>query len=271
MNKNMVIFVLVVFALIGSIWGSVANKKKVNLEKQLGETVASLQQLTELSGKEREQVLGKTVGLQESLAKKENKLLKSRKELVALRKSSQAIESQLSGCISSSQATQKKKKKFLQKLRASERKIVELEAIIQKQVDQSASLKRDSQEPTHVQAVEQIVLPKESEEVRSLQDQLQSSSLDLDQLQQGIDACNAQVIGLEKMLEEKNAAMEETAREMDRLKINMDVLLSKIGEQQDTLQEMQEENRELVKELAAKNEEIADLQEDVMQQPVLQE
>jgi chromosome segregation ATPase len=271
MNKNMVIIVLVVFALIGSIWGSVANKKKINLEKQLGETVARLQQLTELSGKEREQVLGKTVGLQESLAEKENQLLKARKELVALRKSSQAIESQLSGCTSSLQAAKKKKKKFQQRLKASEKKIVELTAIIKKQADQAASLKLDSQESGNAQAEEQVAAPKDSEKVRSLQDQLQSASLDIDQQQQGIDACNAQIIGLEKMLEEKNAAMEETAREMDRLKINMDVLLSKIGEQQDSLQEMQEENRELVKELAAKNEEIADLQEDVMQQPVQQE
>ena len=65
--------------------------------------------------------------------------------------------------------------------------------------------------------------------------------------------------------------MDETAAEMDRLKINMDVLLAKISEQKDSLQEMQEENRDLAKELAAKNEEIADLQEEVMQSPVQQE
>ena len=55
---------------------------------------------------------------------------------------------------------------------------------------------------------------------------------------------------------------------MDRLEINMDVLLSKIADQRDQLQELQEEKRELVKELAAKNEIIADLQEEVIRQPV---
>lgn len=71
----------------------------------------------------------------------------------------------------------------------------------------------------------------------------------------------AQIVGLEKIVEEKNAVVEEISRELDRVKINMDVLLSKIADQQDTLQEVQEENSELVKELAAKNEECADLQE----------
>ncbi len=87
-------------------------------------------------------------------------------------------------------------------------------------------------------------------------------------LQQRLNSSNAQLIGLEKLLEEKNAAMEETSQEMDRLEINMDVLLAKIGDQRDQLQELQEEKRELVKELAAKNEIIADLQEEVIRQPV---
>ena len=76
-----------------------------------------------------------------------------------------------------------------------------------------------------------------------------------------LEKARAQIIGLEKIVEEKNAVVEEISRELDRVKINMDVLLSKISDQQDMLQEVQEENSELVKELAAKNEECADLQE----------
>lgn len=80
-------------------------------------------------------------------------------------------------------------------------------------------------------------------------------------------AAKAQIVGLEKIIEEKNANVEEISRELDRVKINMDVLLSKISDQQDTLQEVQEENSELVKELAAKNEECADLQEQLQKAP----
>jgi len=271
MNKNVVIFILVIFTLIGSIWGSVANKKRSGLEKQLSDTAAEMQKLTELSGKEREQVLGKTADLQESLVEKEDQLLKVRKELIALRKSSQTVESQLSGCTSSLQETNKKNQGLLQELQASKNKITELEAVVQKQRDQDATEKLDLQKQVIDRIDEQASEKQGSEDVRSLQNRLQTASLNFDQLQHGLDACNAQIIGLEKMLEEKNAAIDETAGEMDRLKINMDVLLSKIAEQQDTLQEMQEENRELVKELAAKNEEVADLQEEVMRQPVHQE
>jgi chromosome segregation ATPase len=80
----------------------------------------------------------------------------------------------------------------------------------------------------------------------------------------------AQIVGLEKIIEDKNATIEETSKELDRWKVNMDVLLTRIAEQQDTLQELRDENRGLVKELAAKNQEIADLNEQLIQSPVQQ-
>ena len=83
---------------------------------------------------------------------------------------------------------------------------------------------------------------------------------------QELDKAKAQIYGLEKIVEEKNAAVEELSRELDRVKINMDVLLSKIADQQDALQEVQEENGELVKELASKSEECAQEQEEATQE-----
>ncbi len=85
-----------------------------------------------------------------------------------------------------------------------------------------------------------------------------------------VETANAQVIGLEKIVEEKNAMIEETSQELDRIKINMDVLLAKISEQQDTLQEIQEENVELIKDLTMKKEQIADLEDQVLQSQVKQ-
>ncbi|MEA2116308.1 MAG: hypothetical protein U9P36_13130, partial [Thermodesulfobacteriota bacterium] len=84
------------------------------------------------------------------------------------------------------------------------------------------------------------------------------------------ETVRAQVIGLEKIVEEKNATIEETSKELDHWKVNMDVLISRITDQQDGLQELQNENRELVKELAAKNQELADLNEQLIQTPVQQ-
>ena len=80
----------------------------------------------------------------------------------------------------------------------------------------------------------------------------------------------AQITGLEKIIEDKNATIEETSKELDRWKVNMDVLLTRIAEQQDTLQELRDENRSLVKEIAAKNQELADMTEQLIQTPVQQ-
>ncbi|RUM37349.1 MAG: hypothetical protein DSY50_00445, partial [Desulfobulbus sp.] len=94
--------------------------------------------------------------------------------------------------------------------------------------------------------------------------------LDESKVASDYEVAKAQVVGLEKIIEEKNAAIEETGRELDRLKVNMDVLLSRIADQQDALQEVSDENRELVQELARKNKELADANEQLLQAPVEQ-
>ena len=79
MNKNLVIFILVVLIFVGGIWGSVADRKKMALKKQLSETVEQMEKLTKQNTMQREQVLGKTAGLQGTLAEKEEQVAKARK------------------------------------------------------------------------------------------------------------------------------------------------------------------------------------------------
>lgn len=270
MNKNVVIFILVVFTLLGSIWGSVANKKRIILEQQLLAMAADMEKIGKQSSREREQVLGKTAGLQESLAEKEGHLQKARKELVILRKSSKAVESKLSECTASLQEMNVKKEAYMQEIQAAKNVIASLQASLEKAQLEPAESQQETVEP-EAPPEELAAEDQQKEEFYALQDQLQSSSLTVEQLREELSACSAQIIGLEKLVDEKNAGMEETTQEMDRLKINMDVLLSKIADQRDSLQELQEENREMGKDLAAKNEEIADLQEEMMQTPVQQE
>lgn len=248
MNKNVVIFILVVLVCISGIWGSLADGKRKDLKNKLQETLAQLQKVTEQSSKQQEHVLGKTAGLQETLAEKEEQVNKARKELVALRKEIKTLEAQVSGCNAD-----------LQKLSLEHQALVNA-----KGKPQAESQQQDSKELS----VEEQTGSAEQKDDGSLQTELSEAELTIARLQQRLNSSNAQLIGLEKLLEEKNAAMEETSREMDRLEINMDVLLAKIGDQRDQLQELQEEKRELVKELAAKNEIIADLQEEVIRQPV---
>lgn len=257
MNKNVAIFILVVLIFIAGIWGSLADRKKMVLTKQLNETTAQMEKLTKQNTIQREQVLGKTAGLQETLAEKEEQLVKARKELVSLRKELKALESQLSSCNATIQKISQEKNELESRMLALQGKGPGKSAHPQQQTDPD----------------NQMITPGEKgnnsvNDVQTLLERLQIAELTIGKLRQKLDAGNAQMMGLEKLLEEKNSAMEETSQDMDRLKINMDVLLAKISDQRDELQEVQEESRDLVKELAARNEEIADLQEELMQQPV---
>ena len=54
MNKNVVIFIVVVLILISSIWGSIVDGKREDLDKRLNETLVQLQEVTEQSSKQRQ-------------------------------------------------------------------------------------------------------------------------------------------------------------------------------------------------------------------------
>ncbi|MDW7772579.1 MAG: hypothetical protein SCH71_06775 [Desulfobulbaceae bacterium] len=263
MNKNVVIFILVLFTLLGSIWGSVADRKKVSLEVQLEEMTAEMEKLDSRASKEREQVLGKTAGLQETLAEKDKQLQKARTELVALRKSTKAVESQLSECTASLQEMNQKNENSMQEIQAAKKTIASLQAAAEKQEGKQQTVQQPknlTEEPRKKNAE----TAEKKQEEPALQDQLQAASLTVEYLRQEFNACNAQIIGLEKLVDEKNSAIDATTQEMDRLRINMDVLLSKIADQRESLQKLQEKNRQMVKELGVKNKEIASLQEEVM-------
>ncbi|MCL7488352.1 MAG: hypothetical protein M8357_09300 [Desulfobulbaceae bacterium] len=265
MNKNKAIFILVVLLIIGGIWGSLADRKKIVLEKKLQETVEQMQKLTDQNSRQREQVLGKTAELQETLAAREVQLDKARKELVSLRKEIKVLESQLSACNAAIQKLTEERDALRSGL--PEQEVLPAEGKTGK--DDGAEPDSAKGKPEEVQGEQVGEAQKNREtEVQSLLEQLQAAELTIDRLRQQLDAEKAQMMGLEKLLEEKNSAMNETSRKMDRLKINMEVLLSKIGDQRDALQQIQEEKRNLVKELAARNEEVAALREELMRQPV---
>ncbi len=250
MNKNTVIGVLVAATLLGSIWGGIANRERKDLKVELRNMALEMEKLTSQAEREREKVLGKTAGIQETLLDREEQLAGARKELVALRKNIKALEAQVSGCNAKITKLTGERKKLAAKLAARQEKAV------------SAGQKAAGEQPELLNAAN-----REGPDPDTAR-QLEEALLAVERLQQELEAARAQVVGLEKIIDEKTDAMTETGQEMDRLKINMDVLLARISEQKDELQEVRNENRELVKELAAKNEEISDLMEEMMRQPV---
>jgi len=110
--------------------------------------------------------------------------------------------------------------------------------------------------------------------VQNLQEKLEDAEakaaqlLDESKVASDYEVAQAQVIGLEKIIEEKDAALEETSNELDKLRVNTDVLLSRIADQQDVIQELSNEKRDFIKELASKNNELADLNDQLLKAPV---
>ncbi len=247
MNKNLVIFALVVLTIVGSIWGSVANKKKMSLEQQLTETVTKLQKLRQHNSREREQILGKTASLQEVLHDKESQLLDGRKELVALRKANKALESKLSGCTATVQRLKGENAAQFNDLQAATARINRLT---------SAGRGMTGSTVTGAEAS------------GALREQMRPAKQTIAELRRQLAADSAQIVGLEKIVDEKNSAIKEAAQAMARSRVNTNVLLAKISEQQDSLQQLRTEKQELVKQLAAKDEEIANLRKKNIKTPV---
>lgn len=230
MNKNNVIFILFVATLVGSTWGAIVNRQKIDLEHQLTQARPQLQELGKQSGQGRTGNLGKDEGGQDILTAKEKELVTARRELAALGKETQALEARLAESTAAIHELSGEKEALTQQLKS----VRMAETLVQEKTSGTATV--GGGEGAAVGEV----------------------------LQQRLDEANAQLLGLEKIVDEKKAAMRDAAAEKERRQINMDVLLSKIVDQQRELQALQEENRELVKQLAARNE-MAEVQAE--QQP----
>jgi len=242
------------------------------LEAQISERDAAVTTLTQEKNRLAGQInkmkksLAATAAASTTLAHEKNRLAgqvnKMKKSLAATAGSGQqqvaALQQQMAGLQT---ALQEKE----QQLAAAAEAIEETRAV---KKELHSSVEQGAQNTEELQAK----LEKAEIAVQELQEQLAVAEAAADQskIAREYETVRAQVIGLEKIVEEKNATIEETSKELDRWKVNMDVLLTRISEQQDTQQELREENRELVKELAAKNEELADVNEQLIQTPVQQ-
>ena len=178
MNKNKIIFILFVATMLGSTWGAVVNRQKIDLEQQLNSAQAELRKISPRTG---------ATG-PDSLGGPGEKAGKGGGDSVSLRRQVQVLAARLADCM-------------------------------------DASRKSGGGE-----------------------------------LSQPLAEAKAQLLGLEKIVDEKNIALQAAAKEKERLQTNMDVLLAKITDQQRELQALQEEHRELVKQLASGKEKGADPQ-----------
>ena len=301
-NRNLIIGGLIVLLVICSIWGSVNNREAKSLQLDLTAVTAELDALKaekpavpaeptivtveDPRVKELEAQIAALQGKEQVDGKQVKQLKRARKELVQIRKANKRLEAQIAqqnAVIKSLKDAVGVKKKQdaeavkeanalrqeLQKLKdgsvAAGQKIDELVANNDKTIQEKEKLQSDIvQLQAEISAAQEIIAAtKEKETVAAEEEKEQVAKLTVD-----IEMAYAQIVGLEKIVEEKNAALEETSRELDRVKINMDVLLGKIADQQDVLQELEQENTELVQDLTDKNEQLADLQDQLQQTPL---
>lgn len=273
MNKNLVIGILAAMLVLGSLWGQVGNKSKKVLKKEKEAVVAQLSQVQAEAAKGHDAFLAKTAKLEKTLQVKDQQLAKARHELVGLRKSNKGFEAQVSERDAAVIALTREKHKLVGQIKKMKKSL----AMATKAATETKAVKQgihtSVEQAAQVTEELQAKLEKAEAAVMDLNEKLAIAEAAKDQskILREYESTRAQVIGLEKIIEEKNATIEETSKELDNWKVNMDVLLSRITEQQDGLQELQNENRELLKELAAKNQELADLNEQLIQTPVQQQ
>lgn len=301
-NRNLIIGGLIVLLVICSIWGSVSNRSAKSLQLDLTAATTELDALKaekqavpaeptivtveDPRVKELEAQIAALHGKKQAGGNQVMQLKKARKELVQIRKANKRFEAQIAqqnAVIKNLQNTvgaNKKQdavaveeanvlRKGFAKLQdesvTAGQKIKELVAGNEKTVQEKEKLQADivKLQTEIIAAQEVLAATKEQETVAAEEEKEQVAKLTVE-----MEMSLAQIVGLEKIVEEKNVALEETSRELDRVKINMDVLLGKISEQQDVLQELEQENTELILNLTEKNEQLADLQDQLEQTPL---
>lgn len=256
------------------------RKANKGLEAKLSERDATLQKL--LGEKEKLAIKAQSSTIQ-YVSDLQKKLTLLKKELTAVKKELKQKNQQLAGKQGNAAVAQKKeltaiqdelneKKEQLSRMRSFtkeqvaelEKKVTALQKELKDKGAQLAKLKTGKKQVSETNA-------KSAQEIAELQKSLaaaEAENREFFAVSRKLETAEAQIIGLEKIIEEKNAVIEEISRTLDRVKINMDVLLNKIADQQDGLQEVQDENRELIKELTVKNKELADLQEQLQAAPI---
>ncbi|HHB77526.1 MAG TPA: hypothetical protein ENK84_13470 [Desulfobulbus sp.] len=247
---------------------SVLQKKMAMLNSALKKKDEQIANAQRESGKQIAALQGKIAALKNDLKQKDEQIAnaqrESGKQITALQGKIAALKGDLKQ--KDAHAAQEKSAAVTEQVAVLQKKIAELQEKLKQKDEQIIRLHEAVSKPAQPAGKASEAAPQEPTLVivESTEKAQQVRKTGCSEL----EAAKAQIIGLEKIVEEKNANIEEISRELDRVKINMDVLLSKIADQQDTLQEVQEENSELVKELAAKNEECADLQDQLQKAPL---
>jgi chromosome segregation ATPase len=105
-------------------------------------------------------------------------------------------------------------------------------------------------------------LKKSSQTISKLQEQVAAADAGAVQAEAkastGCESLRAQIIGYERIIGEKDAALTKIGKERDHWKINKSILLSKITQQRAGLEKLQEEHNALLRDFAVREKECVE-------------
>lgn len=248
MSKTQVIIALVVLCLMGIIWGSVQDKKSQGLERELEALKEQLVSTAPVAG----EVAGSPADVEE--LKSQNKALLEdaltlKKTIIAQQESIAALKQQIEEAASGSQEAEILQNQ-LDKCTAA---LGELEGTI-------ATLKSESEAKVAALAAAEEKLAGLEEVKNTLANNVDSYSAKSQELSAEVEEYGLRIRSLEKALEERTKLLVRNQEELSRTKLNMNVLLSKIGAQNNSLAILEETRVALSKELAEKFQTIENLE-----------
>ncbi len=234
MNKNQVMIVLVVLCLLGTVWGSVKDKQSKNLIKQVDALSTELSEVKKTSSpeavtdreelrKSQKELLTDAATLKGTIKGQQDEIVSLQEKLVS-NDAAKEIEGQLNGCQEELGAMQENDVALKAELDLRNHLLVEANAKISA-VDQVKNQLANDLDATNQQAQEMAAV---------------------------VEEYAVRINGLETALEKRTKTLVKNGEELDRTKLNMHKLLSKIAAQQDSLKILEKTRVALEKELAGK-------------------
>jgi len=294
MNKNNVITVLVVLCVVGSIWGSLNSRKNYSLEKKLALITGEFEELSQ-----------KHLSLTKNLESKNKNVRDMRDQLKDVATGSDQLKAHLSSSteemfrLQSSMEERAKREEELKNtlassqqelqaalkdLKLAQEKIASIEVLEQENTENLQST-IESRNKEFAKVNHELAGVKAT--VEALQVELASRTADLAKYKElknliavretslqetrkglsvKLEQAQVTIVEQEEALDEKNRKLEQYAKELSQLQMNMDILLSEISKQKGVLEKIVREKEEYEKNIAGKDKQIKELRSKLAEQ-----
>lgn len=256
MSKNNVIIALVVLCLLGTIWGSVQDKKSESLERQIAAMTEQSQVAPgqAVAGASNE-ALDAAQGQVEVLTSQNKELLAS---AATLKGTIASLTKEIEGSGGGAQA-----------MVTLQGELDTSVAVVAKLEETVAAVKADLAEKIAALAVAEEAAAGLENVKNTLANSIDAYSEKSQELSAELENAGLRVVALEKALEERTKLLVSNGKELSRTKLNMNVLLSRIAAQNNSLAILEETRFALEKELANKFLIIEELQQQLNAQVVV--